>query len=189
MHKPTPQIYYTKVQSRFGYLFVIWATHDQTPTIHRVVLPSPARTAIDRVAIEFPGSEEKTSPAVHETGEAIRAFLGGSNITFPLDTVSIDLYSPFQQAVLRAEHEIPRGMVSTYGRIARYLGQPSAARAVGRALATNPFPIIIPCHRAIRSDRTLGGYQGGVAMKRKLLEMEGISFDGTGRIAGATYCY
>jgi alkylated DNA nucleotide flippase Atl1 len=50
--------------------------------------------------------------------------------------------------------------------------------AVGHALAANPFPIIIPCHRAIRSDGSLGGYQGGLAMKRSLLEREGIRFDG-----------
>jgi methylated-DNA-[protein]-cysteine S-methyltransferase len=64
-----------------------------------------------------------------------------------------------------------------------FLGKPSGGCAVGQALANNPFPTIIPCHRAIHSDRALGGYQGGLAMKRALLEMEVISFDGTGRIA------
>ena len=180
---------YSLIQTRFGDVAVLWAISNEKSSIRRIFLPSPAQIAMDRLAVEFPGTEEKTCPAVHETGEAIREFLAGSNITFPLDTISIDLCSPFQQAVLRAEHDIPRGLVSTYGRIARHLGQPSAARAVGRALATNPFPIIIPCHRAVRSDRTLGGFQGGVAMKRKLLEMEGISFDETGRITGETYYY
>jgi methylated-DNA-[protein]-cysteine S-methyltransferase len=56
-------------------------------------------------------------------------------------------------------------------------------------LANNPFPIIIPCHRAVRSNRTLGGYQGGLAMKRALLEMEGIRFDDTGRIATKDFFY
>jgi O-6-methylguanine DNA methyltransferase len=84
---------------------------------------------------------------------------------------------------------IPRGKLSTYNLIARHVGKPSAARAVGRALATNPFPIIIPCHRAIRSDRTLGGYQGGLAMKRALLEMEGINLDGRGRVVTSAFFY
>ena len=84
--------------------------------------------------------------------------------------------------MLQAEHGIPRGTVSTYQRIARHLGNAHGARAVGTALAHNPFPIIIPCHRAIRSDRTLGGYQGGLRMKRALLEMEGIPFNDRGRI-------
>ena len=90
--------------------------------------------------------------------------------------------SPFEQGVLRAEHGIPRGKVSTYQRIARHLGSAQAARAVGTALAHNPFPIIVPCHRAIRSDGTLGGFQGGVEMKRVLLEMEGGLIDGSGRV-------
>jgi len=73
-------------------------------------------------------------------------------------------------------------MVSTYGRIARKLGLPRAARAVGNALARNPFPLIIPCHRAVRFDGSLGGYAGGVRMKKMLLELEGVEFDRHGRV-------
>ena len=72
--------------------------------------------------------------------------------------------------------------VSTYRRIAAHLGVPKGARAVGNALATNPFPIVIPCHRAIRSDGALGGYQGGLAMKRALLMQEGVDVDERGRV-------
>ncbi|MEA3339092.1 MAG: MGMT family protein, partial [Chloroflexota bacterium] len=75
----------------------------------------------------------------------------------------------------------PRGWVSTYGRIAKSLGNPRAARAVGNALARNPFPIIIPCHRTIRADGRLGGFRGGVEMKRALLEMEGVEVDDVGK--------
>jgi len=69
------------------------------------------------------------------------------------------------------------------------LSSPNAARAVGNALANNPFPIIIPCHRAIRSDRSLGGYQGGLEMKRTLLGMEGIEFDDSGRAVTDNFFY
>ncbi|HUT21711.1 MAG TPA: MGMT family protein, partial [Anaerolineae bacterium] len=63
-----------------------------------------------------------------------------------------------------------------------------AARAVGNALARNPFPLVIPCHRAIRAGGTLGGYQGGSGMKRALLEIEGVQFSGEGRVvAPRTY--
>ena len=79
--------------------------------------------------------------------------------------------------------------MSTYQRIAGHLGNTQAARAVGTALAHNPFPIIVPCHRAIRSDGTLGGFQGGVEMKRALLGMEGVLADGSGRIVPGQLFY
>jgi methylated-DNA-[protein]-cysteine S-methyltransferase len=88
---------------------------------------------------------------------------------------------PFQIEVLKAEWSIPYGKVASYASVAKKIGS-SAYRAVGNALARNPFPIIIPCHRAIRSDRTLGGFQGGLEMKRKILEMEGVDFDSVGRV-------
>ena len=96
---------------------------------------------------------------------------------------------PFQQAVLRAEHAIPRGKVSAYGLLAARLGRPGAARAVGNALATNPFPIVVPCHRALRGDGSIGGYQGGPAMKRALLAMEGVRFDAAGRVVCKRFHY
>jgi methylated-DNA-[protein]-cysteine S-methyltransferase len=112
----------------------------------------------------------------------MRRFLRGAAVSFDLDRVALETCGDFQRRVLLAEHRIPRGRVSTYGRIALRLGVPGAARAVGRALARNPFPIIIPCHRAVRADGTLGGYQGGRAMKRALLELEGVAFGETGRV-------
>ncbi len=89
---------------------------------------------------------------------------------------------PRVQRVLRAEHQIPRGWVSAYGRIAAHLGVSGGARAVGNALAQNPFPILIPRHRAIRADGSLGGYQGGAAMKRTLREREGLTFSPAGKV-------
>jgi len=76
-----------------------------------------------------------------------------------------------------------------YNLIAQHLGKTNGARAVGNALAANPFPLIVPCHRAIRSDGNLGGFQGGLNMKAALLEKEGILLDGRGRVVGAKYYY
>jgi len=95
-------------------------------------------------------------------------------LKMPLSLLRINQCSKFQQKVLRAVSAIPKGKVSTYQSIAKKIGQPKAARAVGRALATNPFPIIIPCHRVIYSDGSLGGYQGGRKKKLSLLRKEGI---------------
>ena len=116
----------------------------------------------------------------------MEAFLNGADIRLSLDLLRLDLCSPFQQQVLRADHAIPRGSVSTYRLIAKHIGNPRSARAVGTAQATNPFPIVIPCHRVIRSDGTLGGYGGGLEMKRRILEMEGIDID---RKMGTTLLY
>jgi methylated-DNA-[protein]-cysteine S-methyltransferase len=113
--------------------------------------------------------------------------LNGEDIEFSRDVVRLNLCSAFQQKVLRAEHAIPRGRVSTYNLIAKDLENPNGARAVGTALATNPFPIVIPCHRAIRSDGALGGYQGNVKMKRTLLEMEDIAFCDAGHVATGSF--
>jgi|TARA_B100001971_G_C17960817_1_gene417320 O-6-methylguanine DNA methyltransferase len=70
---------------------------------------------------------------------------------------------------------IPAGRVTTYGEIARALDKPRAARLVGKILHDNPTPIIVPCHRVVMADGSLGGYQGGIHKKIKLLESEGVS--------------
>ena len=103
--------------------------------------------------------------------------------------MTLERCPPFQRQVLLAESGIPRGWVSTYGRIANHIGVPKGARAVGNALARNPFPLIIPCHRAVRADGSLGGFQGGPEMKRALLEMEGVEFLPTGRVSPARIYY
>jgi len=83
-------------------------------------------------------------------------------------------YSPFCRAVWRACAEIPPGETRTYGWIARKIGKPRATRAVGRALAANPFAPAIPCHRVVAADGSLGGYSGpgGVAAKKRILLRE-----------------
>jgi len=78
----------------------------------------------------------------------------------------------FQEAVWRALQEIPYGKVRTYDDIARAVGKPGAQRAVGRANGANPIAIVVPCHRVIRSDGAFGGYGGGAARKRFLLDLE-----------------
>ena len=83
----------------------------------------------------------------------------------------------FQKKVWSEIDKIPRGEVVTYSQIAKNIGHPKAARAVANACGVNPNPIIVPCHRVIRSDGELGGYSGpgGIKKKKELLENEGIS--------------
>ncbi len=155
----------------------------------RIYLSKPGPAAKRQASASYLEATSASCPEIDALAKDIVAFLQGQDIRFELEHIRMDLCSPFQRRVLRAEHAIPRGRVGTYGRLARHLGSPGAARAVGNCLATNPFPIVIPCHRAIRSNRTLGGYQGGVEMKRALLETEGIRFDKFGRAVVREFFY
>jgi O-6-methylguanine DNA methyltransferase len=85
----------------------------------------------------------------------------------------------FERAVLLKAREIPRGQVRTYGWIARQIGHPAAVRAVGSALRKNPVPVLIPCHRVVRSDGFIGEYAlGGSDNKRAILAAEGVRLEG-----------
>ena len=85
--------------------------------------------------------------------------------------------TPFQQEVYKATQKIPKGKVATYGAVAKNIGT-RAYRAVGQALGQNPVPLLVPCHRVIGSDRELTGFGGGIPLKRKILEAEGVEFEG-----------
>lgn len=176
-------------ETRFGPIAVVWSGPQGRQKIRRVLLSRPGLSAKQTVKSLFPDSNASSSAEVDALADRITAFLAGEDLRFPLEVARLDLCSPFQQKVLRVEHGIPRGSVSTYQRIAGHLGNPQAARAVGTALAHNPFPIIVPCHRAIRSDGTLGGFQGGVEMKRALLEMEGVLVGGSDRVVSGRLFY
>jgi methylated-DNA-[protein]-cysteine S-methyltransferase len=182
---------YTKIikPTPFGSVGLIWIEVNHSPKIVRVLLSKPGSTAEDRVSELYPGARMSSCSEIEDTAAAIIGFLEGADIGFRLDTAYLDVCSKFQQRVLRAEHRIPRGSVSTYQLIAGHLGVRKGARAVGNALARNPFPLIVPCHRAIRSDRQLGGYQGGHAMKLALLEREGIDFDSAGKVVCSCFHY
>ncbi len=92
-------------------------------------------------------------------------------ISAPLE---LSEHTDFQKDVWGVVSEIPYGEVRTYGWVAAQLGRSKAARAVGRALAENPFPIVVPCHRIVRGDGSLGGFSAGIAWKKALLQLEGI---------------
>ncbi len=173
----------------FGSVVIVWSFFGDFPKIVRVLLSTPEVSAKVRVSRLYPDSEASSCTEINAIATAIGTFLEGENVRFSLDVVNLSLCSPFQQSVLGAEHRIPRGSVSTYQLIASHLGKRNGARAVGNALANNPFPIIVPCHRAIRSDRSLGGFQGGLDMKRALLRTEGIFFDSSGRVLTRQFHY
>jgi methylated-DNA-[protein]-cysteine S-methyltransferase len=127
----------------------------------------------------------KISPRILNTPARLDAarweldeYFAGRRETFdlPLDWT---LTSGFRREVLTATARIPYAATSTYGKIATAAGSPKAFRAAGTALATNPIPIIVPCHRVLPASGALGGYRGGAARKDQLLRLEGLTGRGT----------
>lgn len=162
------RVYYTGIESPIG---TIWAAATERGLI-QVDFPRPE--------VEFLGSLKRRVDAdvVHAPGrlqrlrEMMRAYFDGERVAFelPLDLRGTE----FQRSVWRATHRIPYGRLSSYGRLAAAVGRPRAARAVGNAVGANPLVIVVPCHRVIRSDGSLGGFGGRPSLKRYLLGIEGV---------------
>ncbi len=111
--------------------------------------------------------------------DALNSYFAGEPVTFDAVTLDLSAGTPFQQEVWRAICAIPWGDTWTYGAVARRVGKPGAARAIGQAMGANPIPIVVPCHRVIGVNG-LGGYTGGLEWKRRLLSLEGASIPGKG---------
>ncbi len=114
---------------------------------------------------------ERSDKAVAPVARQLAEYFAGkrTRFDFPLAAKGTE----FQKRVWSALLKIPFGRTTTYAALAEKLGRPGAFRAVGRANATNPIAVIVPCHRVIGTDGTLTGYAGGIPIKQKLLELEG----------------
>jgi methylated-DNA-[protein]-cysteine S-methyltransferase len=121
-----------------------------------------------RIAVE--GGERNDKALIPVARQIAEYFTGKrKSFDFPMAAKGTD----FQKQVWAALIKIPFGKTTTYAELARKLGRPNAFRAVGRANATNPIALIVPCHRVIGTNGTLTGYAGGIPIKQKLLELEG----------------
>jgi methylated-DNA-[protein]-cysteine S-methyltransferase len=140
--------------------------------LRAVELPLASRTrAIERMADR--GADEAAADAdLGEIPVAVRALVAGQPASngVRFDWTGI---TPFRRAVLEECARIPAGETRSYGWLAEQVGHPRAARAVGRVMATNPWPLFVPCHRVVGSDGSLHGYGGGLPMKDALLRAEG----------------
>jgi methylated-DNA-[protein]-cysteine S-methyltransferase len=158
-------LYYAGYECRFGRLLLVASErgllHLQLPPEDGGEAQLPAHLA------EAVPSVPRLQPYLAQLREYFAGYW--RKFTFPLDLRGTD----FQQRCWRALLQIPYGEIRTYAQVAAAVGCPRGFRAVGMANHDNPLAIVVPCHRVIASDGSLGGYGGGLQMKRKLLEMEG----------------
>jgi len=175
------EIGYRIIKSALGDVGLVWHRSRRVVKIVEIVLPMPRLK--EHIQKHYRLVQQKGAPNIDVLCRKLTLYLAGARMRFSITDIDPSRLYPFQKTVLFCERQIPYGWVSTYGRLAVKIGNPGAARAVGTALARNPFPLIIPCHRTIRADGSLGGFQGGTKMKRALLELEGIQFKRTDKIA------
>ena len=159
---------------------VVYRSAEALGVVH-ILLPGSKNEIKSQISALSPGSKETTSHKINEMVAEITHYLNGVPITFTKDLIDTSACYPFQLKVMTTDLKTPRGKTATYGWVAKQIGT-KGVRAVGNANARNPLPLVVPCNRVIRSDRTLGGFGGGLEMKRRLLEMEGVKFDNKGRV-------
>jgi len=138
-----------------------------------LTLPQPDQEAALRPLLErWGGDAQRDDVALGDLRDKLCRYFDGQSVSFdePLDMSGA---TDFQRRVWEATRRIPRGQTATYGEIARQVGSPGAARAVGQVMARNPWPVIVPCHRVVGHDGRLTGFGGGLTMKQRMLEMEG----------------
>lgn len=138
--------------------------------LRATTLPHTLRDGALGEVLALGASEEAPEEALNGLAGRLRRYARGEPVVFT-DALDFDGASPFLRAVWESTREIPHGQTCSYGELAARVGRPGAARAVGQAMARNPWPIIVPCHRVVASNG-LGGYGGRLDMKERLLRLE-----------------
>jgi methylated-DNA-[protein]-cysteine S-methyltransferase len=176
-------MYYQLISVNKEVIGIVWQNIGSKPQIERIFLPSTKAKLVAAIKKEFPAINNKEKQMPGKIAAQIADFYSGKQVKFDLSLFNLKKLSEFSAKVLKETCRIPRGRVASYSALADKIGSPRASRAVGTALANNPFPLVIPCHRVVRSDGLLGGFGGGLKMKKELLEREGAISDYKGRVS------
>jgi methylated-DNA-[protein]-cysteine S-methyltransferase len=173
---------YCVFETEFGWIGMVGSATQVT----RLTLPVESREeALRSVRAGFqippeqngaglPSDAVEDEAAFGSLPQMLRDYFHGKEVDLSKIAVDLDPLPPFARRALLECMKLPAGTVATYGEIARRAGSARACRAVGNAMASNPVPIIVPCHRVIRSNGGIGGFGAGLEMKRRLLKLEGI---------------
>lgn len=175
----TPDAGWTTFSTALGVCGMSWTPQG----IESFSLPEPSRASMEERLRNITGIATAASSQplwVRELIEKVKSHMNGHAQDFSDVPVHFSGISAFTRAIYEAAQKIRPGTVMTYGELAALAGRPHAARAAGSALAKNPIPLIVPCHRVVASSGTLGGFSaaGGVGTKAKLLECEGVNLTG-----------
>jgi methylated-DNA-[protein]-cysteine S-methyltransferase len=151
----------------------------------RLQLPDEGRMATEK-RLGAVASRGEPPPWAKQLIAAIRRYVAGERVDFAAVALDLAAVGEFRRAVYEAARSVAWGQTTTYGELARRIGFPWGARAVGRALARNPVPLIVPCHRILARDQRAGGFSayGGTLTKRRLLALEGVHGGGTPLLPG-----
>jgi len=139
-----------------------------------ITLPHSSTQEINRLLGDIISHARWSPHLFQDLMERLRAYFSGHQVNFP-DGLDLSGATDFQREVWEAARLIPYGETRSYRWVAEQIKKPKALRAVGQALGRNPLPIIVPCHRVLASNGQLGGFTGGIDMKRRLLNLEGVT--------------
>lgn len=163
------KIFYTSFDSPIGTIFIA-----STPTgIYAISISVTEKAFL--AEIKGRGIPERDDNRFSEIKKDLKDYFSGKKVNFSRHKLDISSATQFQKKVWEKLMEIPYGETRSYKWLAEQVGSPNGYRAVGGANGKNPIPIIIPCHRVINSDGSLGGYSGGVWIKEWLLKLEDVS--------------
>ena len=167
---------FIRFNSLIGEIGIVW--DGNTKLLKQVILPERTTQKTNPAQIAFQGVIEETSLSsdIFQIMSDIKDVILGNEVTFDVKNFDFSDMTDFQRSVLIKQSEIPYGKVITYKRLAQLIDKPKSARPVANVLANNRFPLVIPCHRTVRSDWTVGGYAGSNDgyFKKFILEHEGI---------------
>ncbi len=163
----TRQLSYTIFNTNMGWFGILGSAEGLLAT----TLPQRSAQAARQLLGDRVNGATRSSDSFEDLVERFGAYLGGHRVAFP-DKLDLSPATAFQRQVWAMTGLIPYGETRSYTWVAVQVQKPAAVRAVGQALARNPLPIIIPCHRVLTIDGRLGGYRGGIEMKKHLLYLE-----------------
>lgn len=160
---------YTLIDTELGRIGLVGSAEG----LRRIVLPQPSPEAVLQLIMEgLPGAIADPSP-FGDLPQRLKRYLRGEPVPFT-DKLDLTNATPFRRAVWEATCSVPHGETRSYGWIAEQIGKPKALRAVGQALAKNPLPIVVPCHRVVAKDGSLRGSGRGLELRKRLLGIEAL---------------